>query len=220
MPALKKTTVVKEHKRRVSASTKNPSGSTLVDRHLRRLPGTFLDPETILEIVKAYNTKGLNFPTAHALGCPDGNKYDKQIAIWTDYFAKKFKDEPAIHPNIIKALIGSESSFEVDPPGNKVALGIAQITKQTFKVLQAADGEAKEFIFKGVRQKDLKNPDVAIPMGVRWLYVKQKLAKHKLGYWPSPEELILEYKGMLKSNTPLKDKALKNFREKYATLQK
>ncbi len=71
-----------------------------------------------------------------------------------------------------------------------------------------------------MRQKDLKNPDIAIPMGIRWLYVKQKLAKHKIGHWPSAEELILEYKGMLKSQTKLKDKALENFRKKYANLQK
>jgi len=219
MAKLKKNVTVRTHNRRVAVSSKNPAGTTVVDQHIRHLSGTFLDPEIIQEITESYPLKGVTIPTADDLGCPDGNKYDKQIAIWADYFAKKFKEQPAIHSNIIKALIGSESSFEADPSGNKVASGIAQITKPTFKALLAADGEAKEFIFRKVRQKDLKNPDIAIPMGIRWLYVKQKLAKHKLGRWPSPEELILEYKGMLKSQTKFKDKALKNFRKKYATLQ-
>ncbi|MCB0349721.1 MAG: hypothetical protein KDD38_00975 [Bdellovibrionales bacterium] len=40
----------------------------------------------------------------------------------------------------------------------KIALGIAQITKKTLKILKDTNGESKDFIFKGIRQKDLKDP--------------------------------------------------------------
>lgn len=61
-----------------------------------------------------------------------------------------------------------------------MATGIAQITPETFKVLQAHKGEVTEFIFKDIRKKDLKNPNIAIPMAVRWLSRKKRLAEGKL----------------------------------------
>lgn len=85
--------------------------------------------------------------------------------------------------------------------------------------MQDPIGEAKEFIFTNIRQKDLKNPSVAIPMAVRWIQRKKETAKSKLSREPSAEEIILEYKGMLKSKTDLKAKALKNFRENYEKLK-
>src|SRR5690606_19727027 len=96
---------------------------------------------------------------------------------WTDYFNKKFKADPPVDPNVVKALIASESSFNPHPRSNrKIALGIAQITKTTLKILQDPDGEAKEFIFKDIRQKDLKDPYISIPMAVRWLHRKRETA--------------------------------------------
>ena len=55
-------------------------------------------------------------------------------------------------------------------------------------------------------------------MAIRWLYRKKDLAKHKLGREPNHEEIILEYKGWLMDDTPLKAKGLENYREKYAKL--
>lgn len=90
--------------------------------------------------------------------------------MWTDYFNKKFNSNPPLDPDVVKALIASESGFRLDPKENKIAFGIAQITKPTFKILQAPDGETKDFIFKKIRQKDLKDPNIAIPLAVRWLH--------------------------------------------------
>lgn len=67
--------------------------------------------------------------------------------MWTDYFNKKFNANPPLEPDVVKALISSESDFHPNPPGNrKIAIGIAQITKQTLKILQDPDGEAKEVL--------------------------------------------------------------------------
>ncbi len=212
-------TIVREHPRQVPTSDKNPSGVTIVDRHPRRLPGSYLNAAEIRSAFKAYDRANLTFPSTNNLGYKSGNAYDETIAVWVDYFNKKFRADSPIEPNVFKALIASESGFDKDPPGNKVALGITQITKSTLKILQDPSGEAKDFIFDDIRQKDLKEPDIAIPLGVRWLFKKKQTAAKKLKREPTTEELILEYKGLLKSKTALKEKALQIFRKHYDQLK-
>jgi hypothetical protein len=80
-------------------------------------------------------------------------------------------------------------------------------------------GEAKDLIFRGIRQKDLKDPEIAIPLGIRWIFRKERLAAGKLGRTPTAEEVVLEYKGLLKSSTRYKQRALENFQKKYARLK-
>lgn len=216
----KKIITVREHPRKVPISEKNPRGVTTVDKHLRRLDGTFLDANEIEKTVKNYVLKNLLFPTSGKLSeFSNADKYDDLIAIWTDYFNKKFPSDKLLDPDIVKALIGSESGYELDPK-NPLAIGIAQITKQTFKALHDPKGEVKEFIFTKFTQNDLKNPNVAIPMAIRWLFRKKRLANGKLGREPNEEELILEYKGLLKSNSKFKNNALKKFKKLYELLKK
>ncbi len=217
----KKTTTVHEHPRHVHVSKKNPDGITVVDQHIRRLHGTSLNSEEIETTYNNYNRKKIIYPSCGKLKeFKDADKYDDFIAIWTDYFNNKFNVNPPLDPDVVKALIGSESGFIADPPKNKIAVGIAQITKQTLKVLRDPHGEAKDFIFCEIRQRDLKNPNISIPLAIRWLFRKKETATSKIKRQPTAEELILEYKGLLKSNTSLKIKALENFREKYAKLKK
>ena len=216
----KKVTTVREHPMHVPVSEKNPSGTTIRDRHIRRLKGTYLDLAEIEEIFKNYDKKNIVYPVKEKLIQPNSDKYDEIIAVWCDYFNKKFDTNPPLEPNVIKALIASESDFKVDPPGNLKATGIAQITPETLKALQDPTGEVKDFIFKNIRKKDLKNPDVAIPMAIRWLSRKKRLAEGRLSRAVSAEEIILEYKGMLKSKSKLKDSALKKFRKEYDQLTK
>jgi len=218
--AKKKITTVKEHPRKVPVSKKNPTGITIVDKHPRRLDGTYLDRIEVVKIIKNYDLKKLIYPKSGKLNIySDSDKYDELIAIWTDYFNKKFPSDSLLDPDVVKALIGSESDFKLDPV-NPAAFGIAQITKETFKALQDPKGEVKEFIFTKFTLKDLKDPNVAIPMAIRWLFRKKRLAQGKLGREPSAEEIILEYKGLLKSTSKYKDKALKKFRELYVLLKK
>lgn len=207
--AKKKIVTVKEFPRKVPVSKKNPSGITIVDKHPRHLDGTYLDAKEIEKIVKLYDIKNLIFPTSgKLLEYPNADKYDDLLGVWTDYFNKKFPSDSLLDPDVVKALIGSESGFKLDPT-NPLAIGIAQITKQTFKALQDPKGEVKEFIFRKFALKDLKDPKIAIPMAIRWLFRKKRLAKGKLGRDPKSEEIILEYKGLLKSESKYKTKALK-----------
>ncbi|MCB0392678.1 MAG: transglycosylase SLT domain-containing protein [Bdellovibrionales bacterium] len=218
----KRTTIVREHPRHVPVSKKNPDGITIVDRHPRRLPGTYLDADEIKSTFKKHKRKGLVYPATKRLKeYKNADKYDELIAIWTDYFNKKFDANPPLDPDVVKALIGSESGFRADPAENrKIALGIIQITKPTLKILQDPGGEAKQFTFKDIRQKDLKDPAVSIPMGIRWLFRKRETAKSKLKRTPNHEELILEYKGLLKSKSDYKKAGLKKYRELYEKLKK
>ena len=80
--------------------------------------------------------------------------------------------------------------------------------------------ETKDFVFKDFRQKDLTDPNISIPMAVRWLLRKKETAASKLKRTPDHEELILEYKGLLRSSTKLKDEALEIYRSHYGLLKK
>ena len=216
----KKITTVREHPIHVPISEKNPSGITIRDQHLRRLPGTYLKREEINVVFKNYLRKGIVYPSSGKISeHKNSDKYDDLIAVWTHYFNDKLKADPPLDPDIFKALLASESGFRLDIPKNKMAFGIAQITKQTWTILQDQKGEAKEFIFNEIRQKDLKNPDIAIPMGIRWLIYKSKRAAAKLGRQANHEEVILEYKGLLKSKSKYKDNALESFRKYYGQLK-
>ncbi len=188
----KKITTVREHPLQVPVSEKNPKGITIRDRHLRRLPGTYLKRDEINEIYKIHSRKDIAYPTSGKI--PEhktADEYDELIAVWADYFNNKLKTDPPLDPDVFKALLASESGFRLHTPKNKIAFGIAQITKQTWEILQNPKGEAKEFIFNDIRQKDLRDPSIAIPMGVRWLMYKSKRAAAKLGRQPSHEEIIL-----------------------------
>lgn len=219
--ATKPVTTVHEYPRHVPVSPKNPDGITIVDQHLRRLKGTYLDPEEINSIFTNYDRNGLTYPSTEKLSIyKNSDKYDEVIAVWTDYFNKKFNADPPLDPDVVKALIASESGFRVDPSENKKAFGISQITPSTLKILQDPNGEAKEFIFNKIRQKDLKDPNIAIPMSIRWLFRKKATAMNQLKKVPDHEELILEYKGLLKSDSEYKTKALDKYRDAYAKLKK
>ncbi len=219
-----RTTIIREHPRHVPVSEKNPTGITIVDRHPRRLPETYLDAAQIKEIFKKYNRKGIAYPISRKLQNEypkiDTNKYDELIAVWTDYFNKKFEANPSLDPDVVKALIGSESGFRADPAENrKTALGVIQITKSTLKILLDPKGEVSSFTFKDIRQKDLIDPAVSIPLGVRWLFRKRVTAQSKLKRTPTHTELILEYKGLLKSKTDWKRKALESYQKHYKALK-
>jgi hypothetical protein len=220
-PAKKTQTIrVRQHTMRVPVSKKNPTGKTIRRAHNRNIQ--FLTKEDLQKIFAGYNRSKIQFPTAGKLEAKNADLYDELIAIWCDYFNKLFPPTPPeapLDPDVIKALISSESDFRLDPPNPK-AIGIAQITPQTWKLIQDADGELKDHIFSGILKRDLKDPAVAIPVATRWLIQKRNLARSKLGRAPTPEEFILEYKGLLKSDSAYKDNALAKFRGEYDALKK
>jgi hypothetical protein len=217
---IKKTTTVHEHPMHVPFSKINPTDLTTRHQHKRRVY-TSTSAEELNEIFANYSKNKINYPSAGRLTeFKNSDQFDELIAVWCDYFNQKFPPttpEAPLDPNIIKDLIASESSFNIKAK-NGNAYGIAQITTSTLKTLQDPDGEAKDFLFKDIRQKDLYDPEIAIPLATRWLFRKKATATNRLGHSPSTEELILEYKGLTKSSTSYKKSALINFKDAYEKL--
>ncbi|MBP5296620.1 MAG: lytic transglycosylase domain-containing protein [Bacteriovoracaceae bacterium] len=64
----------------------------------------------------------------------DSDRYDYEIAFWTKYWNQVFKTNPPLEPNLVKALIASESSFNVDSKAGSTgvgAMGLTQIMPET-----------------------------------------------------------------------------------------
>ena len=129
------------------------------------------------ETFKNYEKVHILYPGKGKLHLPDEDKYDNFIAVWIDYFNKKL--QTPLDPDLIKALIASESTFKPDAV-NRNATGLTQITTDTLEILHDLEGESKEFVFKDIRIKDLKEPNVAIALGVRWLTYKKQYAERIL----------------------------------------
>jgi hypothetical protein len=101
----KKITAVREHSMHVPISNKNPTGITLRDRHLRRLNGAYLSLSEIEKIFENYDRKGLLYPQKKKMEQPSSDKYDDIIAVWCDYFNKKFNANPPLDPILLKPLL-------------------------------------------------------------------------------------------------------------------
>lgn len=110
-----KTTTVRDHILTVPVSNKNPTGKTIRDRHIRRLPGTDLNNDEIIALFKNYDRKGLIYPNAEKLlkEYKNSDDFDELIAVWVDYFNKKLGFNTPLEPDSIKALIASESAKEI-----------------------------------------------------------------------------------------------------------
>lgn len=124
----KKITMVRAHSMHVPVSEKNPSGTTIRDQHLRRLPGTYLQREDIGETFKNYNRKGIAYPTSGKI--PEhkmADEYDELIAVWADYFNTKLKTDPPLDPDVFKALLAS-----ISLKGPLLNLIGSQLTKRSF----------------------------------------------------------------------------------------
>ncbi len=219
MPANKKTktVIVREHPRRVPVSRKNPSGKTIVDRHPRHIGGRYLDLNLIDETFKNYDKKNLPYPAKGKLSLPNENLYDDYIAVWTDYFNKKL--DANIDPDMVKALMASESTFKPHSV-NKKATGLSQVTTDTLEILHDLNGEAKDFVFKDIRRQDLKNPNVSVALGVRWLAYKKKYAERILKREAASDEVIQVYKGILNDKSDTAEEIMKKYREFFGKLKK
>ncbi len=209
---------VRQHLRQVPISKKNPDGVTSVCRHTRsRESMSSLSPGDLEQIRKAFS-KNIPRPTAKSMDYPHGNDFDDLIAGWVDYFNKKFNIQPPLDPNLVKALIASESGFDVDPKQNKIAKGLGQITKKTLKIILDSKGEISEDGFNGLTEKDLLDPNINIAVTVRWLFQKKKLAGKKLKREATWAEACEEYKGILKSKTLGSERKRNTLKVKYDLL--
>jgi hypothetical protein len=79
-----------------------------------------------------------------------------------------------------------------------------QITADTQKRLSGEKKELKDHLII-LSDNEIYNPNKNICAGVRWLFRKRETAGARLKREPSWEEVLMEYKGKLKSKTKESD---------------
>ncbi len=199
---------VSTHPMRIPPSKDHPNGyTTLRHGHCAKNPTgkDQLYPDEIKEMtIHAFDDLE-PMPCKIDLGFKqNGTKYDDLIAGWTRYWNEVLEPQIPLNPNIVKALIASESGFDPEMLANKKnsnsARGLMQLLNSTRKTLGDEKGELKDHFITATKS-DLNDPSTNICAGIRWLFQKQKLASLYLGRNASWEEAVMNYKGKLKSKT-------------------
>lgn len=225
---------VKAHPMKVPTSSKNPQGTTNRIGHCALNPkrnkiiiADFIEPDEIYYIEEKYFKKLVGAPTADNLGFENGNKYDSLIRGWTIYWNDVFKPGESLDPNLVKALIGSESSFNANPKPQNAgvagkARGLIQLTDQAVNALSRPNNEIKDHYVK-LTKDDTLDPRICIAAGIRWLFHKKRLASGKLGREATWEEAIAEYKAysrQMKAGNHMKEEGMIVIYDLYKRLQK
>jgi hypothetical protein len=170
-------------------------------------------------ITNKYFTNLPGPPTADVLiKFPKADNYDELIRGWVHYWNDIFDLEDPLNPNLIKALIATESSFN-EKAENKIkkihARGLLQITEGTLHILGNHKGELTNYLIHFTK-RDLFDPSANICSGVRWLFRKKITAPARLGREATWEEAIVDYKGYWNDISQGKiPKALQDLRDYY-----
>ena len=165
---------VSPHPLQIRATTGNPKGVTIRHGHCRSNPSKKdqLYPDEIRGIAKGHFGRLRKLPAPNKLGRANGNDYDRTIAGWTKYWNEELKPSDPLDPNLVKALISTETDFRQDKKvlaskGNW-ARGLMQITDETIKILKEEKGEVKDFLVN-LDQNKAYDPNLNICAGIRWL---------------------------------------------------
>ena len=137
------------------------------------------------------------------------DNFDHFIRGWTKYWNEIFKPDEPLDPDLVKALIATESTFILKPPAPNAgfagkAHGLIQLTDQAIKALGDPNGELLNHLIK-ISMEDTSDPNLAIAAGVRWLFRKRDLASRKLKRQATWREAIAEYKSYLSDMISGKD---------------
>ena len=195
---------VKTHPLRTPPSESHPDGG-LTSRHIHcaRNPSgkDQLYPLEIKEIAAAHFSGVSKRPCPKTLSFSNGSKFDESISGWVQYWNDVLHADDPLDPDLVKALIASESGFEPNRLNKKAdsnsARGLMQITNDTRKILADESGELKNH-FVTATKAELNDPDVNVCAGVRWLFRKKDLASLRLKRAATWIEAAEEYKGDLK----------------------
>ena len=130
-----------------------------------------------------------------------GSRYDAIIAGWTQFWNEVLKPKDPLDPNLVKALIATESGFDKEAKvyaGKKAgyARGLMQVTDWTLEILRDEKGELTDHLVN-LYQKDMIIPNYSIAAGTRWLFRKKETASSKLKRQASWMEAVADYKSYL-----------------------
>lgn len=145
--------------------------------------------------------------------------YDTLINGWCAYWNDVIKIDPPLHPDLVKTLIATESSFNPNPrqAKNRTAIGLMQIMPNTVNLLSSRSKELKDHYLE-ISIEDVFDPNVNICTGIRWLFRKFELIKKKKksAVWMDALE---EYKGISNQSGKESNAIRKDLKMYYERLQ-
>lgn len=220
---------VRKHRRRVKKSLKHPRGITIVNAHCRKNPSKKdqLYPDEILAISKKYfsTLDKKYFPKNDSLNYAQGNNYDDLIAGWTKYWNDIFKPKVKLDPNLVKALIATESSFSpkatLNRRNNDDPHGLTQLLESTITILKDEKGELKDSLVN-LNYNNANHPNLSICAGIRWLFHKKKLLESRRKKEAPWTDVVIEYKSYWKQLAQKEPRAIEQinkFNGLYARLK-
>jgi len=217
---------VKAHPVHKPPSKKNPEGkNTTCHKYCAKNPSgkEELSFDEIKYISATYFISLSGLPTAGVLTeeFKDADKYDAEIRGWTQYWNDIFKLDDPLDPNVVKALIATESSFDTKPKKYAHVYGLMQIIGKTHQYLRDAKNELSDYLIR-VSISELLDASCNICAGVRWLFRKKETAARVLKREATWEEVVEDYKAILMKRIhkePYNPKPMEHFRKYYKRLR-
>ena len=163
-------------------------------------------------------------PAADSLGHQKtGNLYNHLIRGWTKYWNEIFKPDIPLDPDLVKALIKSESDFDIHSGKGKrgKAKGMMQLMPKTIRYLRGEQKELQDHIFE-FSDLEVYDPNFNIAAGIRWLFRKRETASARLKRKATWEETVEEYKDYLRrrlKNPKERQKGMEIFRDNLKKLK-
>jgi hypothetical protein len=236
---------VKEHQERIPPSKKHPEGEIII-RHAhcasnplgknKKEVKDMLSFEELQIIAKTHFSDLQGPPKANVLHYGRADEFDDLIRGWVLYWNEVFKeDKNPLDPNLVKALIASESGFHPDiinyknPPKIGPARGLMQLTDMTLRILYGHEIELRDH-FVYLSHVTVMDPSANICGGARWLFQKRAGAKERYAKVDPNHEVtwidaVAEYKGVLSgildkgNNHPDPENKMPTFRSIYEKFQ-
>ena len=235
---------VREHQERIPPSKTHPNGEVII-RHAHcannPLGKNKHEINDILSFGELKIIKESNFltlkgpPTANVLNYRRADDFDDQIRGWVLYWNEVFGATDVLDPNLVKALIASESGFDPDiinphnPKKIGPARGLMQLTDETLRILHGHEEGLRDHLIY-LSHKEAIDSSANICAGARWLFLKRAGAKERYAktdrdHTVTWDDAVAEYKGVLsgildKNNKhPDPEGKMQIFRSLYEKLQ-
>jgi len=154
-----------------------------------------------------------------------GNRYDYLIAGWTKYWNEVLGPKDLLDPNLVKALIATESGFDRKAKifAGKTAgwaRGLMQVTDWSLAIMKDEKGELRDHLVD-LDQKDMSDASLSIAAGIRWLHRKRETASAVLNRKATWLEAAADYKSYLKEwQKDPKHKQMSKLKNIYERLKK
>jgi hypothetical protein len=151
--------------------------------------------------------------------------YDHLVGGWTRFWNEVLRPDIPLDPNLVKALIATESRFKIKAEiraGKRagMARGLMQVTDWSAEILKDEKGELLDHLVN-VSQKELYDPNLNIAAGIRWLFRKRETASATLDRKANWIEAVAEYKSYLGVYTKNpKHKQMSKLTEHYERLKR